>query len=456
VNSSADTTSATLEARITQLEQERDELRSQLRTEEGLIEAGMVLSQELSLEGVLRRIVELACSLVDARFGALGVLDESGEQLAQFITVGLDDAAREAIGDLPTGKGILGVLIHDPRPLRLANLGNDPRSVGFPDHHPPMRSFLGVPITTGGGVRGRIYLTEKQGASEFSAQDERVVVTLATQAAIAIRTAELYEASNRARGELAAANERLEQADRHKSAFLANMSHELRTPLNSIIGYTALLLDDAETLTDEQREDLGLIRSSGTHLLALISDLLDLSRIEAGRLELNHTTVDVAQLLGDVVASLRPQVEKSNVQLVVDAPVSLVIECDRSRVRQMLLNVIGNAVKFTTHGSVTATLEEADLGGVVCTISDTGPGIPSADLHRIFESFFQSNAALARTPREREGAGLGLAITRMLADAHGGGVDIESTEGEGTIVMIRLPANAPAPPAAPTDGGDDD
>ncbi|MCW2923023.1 MAG: putative Histidine kinase [Thermoleophilia bacterium] len=418
---------------------ERKHLRAQLRTEHALVGAGKALAEERTLEGVLQRIVELACELVDARYGALGVLDESGQALANFITVGADAATRAAIGDLPTGQGILGVLINDAQPLRLATLGDDPRSVGFPANHPPMTSFLGVPIISRGEVKGRIYLTEKRGASSFSAEDERVVVTLASQAAIAMQSAELYEGTSDVARDLAGANVTLEQADRHRSAFLTNMSHELRTPLNSILGYTTLLIDDSTNLDAQQLEDLGVIRSSGTHLLGLIGDLLDLSRIEAGALELRLAAVDVVDLVRDTVASLKPQVDASGVEVVIDAPASASITCDRSRVKQILLNVLANAVKFTTEGSIFVTVTVTSEEGVSCQVHDTGPGIPPADVERIFEPFFQSGQALVRRPRQNEGAGLGLSISRMLATAHGGDMTLTSRLGEGTTVTIDLP-----------------
>lgn len=428
------------EDEVGKLRAECAHLRGQLEVERALIEAGKSISLEMTLDGVLLRIVELACSLVGAQYGALGVLDSSGEHLEQFITAGIDDETREKIGDLPTGRGILGVLIREPQTLRIANLNDDSRSVGFPEHHPPMKSFLGVPLVSRGEVKGRIYLTEKIGEAEFSKDDEDVVMTLASQAAIAIQSIELYETATKIARDLAEANLKLEVADRHKSAFLANMSHELRTPLNSIIGYTTLLVEDSENLLPEQLEDLQVIRASGTHLLRLISDLLDLSRIEAGRIELQASMTDVSQLLRDVVASLRPQVEASGIEMLVEAPGVLVIECDRSRVRQMLLNVLGNALKFTQEGQIVASMTRTQVGGMHCEISDTGPGIPEVDVGRIFDSFFQSEAALARTPRENEGAGLGLAITRTLAALHGGTVHLESQLGAGTRVTIDLPA----------------
>jgi two-component system, NarL family, sensor histidine kinase DevS len=170
-----------------------------LARDERLLEAGLILSSELSLPVTLQRIVELAAEITGARYGALGVLGRDGV-ITEFITTGVSDAERVAIGHIPVGRGILGVLINDARPLRLAEIASDPRSVGFPPNHPPMHSFLGAPVTARGQVFGNIYLTEKQGAAEFDADDQRALVVLAAQAGVAIENARLYEqASDRAR-----------------------------------------------------------------------------------------------------------------------------------------------------------------------------------------------------------------------------------------------------------------
>lgn len=164
-----------------------------------LLEAGVALSSELSLPTVLQRIVELAAEITDARYGALGVLGPDG-RITDFVTTGVTEAERRAIGHLPEGRGILGVLIDDAQPLRLRNIADDSRSVGFPPHHPPMRSFLGAPVTARGRVFGNIYLTEKRGADEFSEEDQEALVVLATQAGVAVENARLYEeASQRER-----------------------------------------------------------------------------------------------------------------------------------------------------------------------------------------------------------------------------------------------------------------
>ncbi len=162
-----------------------------------LVEAGIALSSELSLDSLLRKLVETAAALTGARYAALGVLDPSGEQLERFVTTGIDEAARAAIGDLPHGRGILGVLIHEPEPLRLHDIHEDPRSVGFPPNHPPMRSFLGVPVNLRGVVYGNLYLTEKAEGADFDSDDETTAVMLAGQAAVAIENARLYETATR-------------------------------------------------------------------------------------------------------------------------------------------------------------------------------------------------------------------------------------------------------------------
>ena len=409
--------------------------RTRQRHQRALVEAGKSLARHRDVDELLQHIVELATELVGARYGALGVVDESGTKLEQFLTVGIDAEQREKIGSLPTGKGILGVLINDPRPLRLANLGKDSRSVGFPQHHPEMTSFLGVPVTTRKHVKGRLYLAEKIGAAEFSEEDEELAISLASQAGIALENAGLYSA-------LLQANTDLEEANQHKSAFLASMSHELRSPLNTIIGYTQLLLEVPEDLSDEQLEDVSIIQSSSKHLLTLISDLLDLSKIEAGKIVLRLEPVDGGQLLREAADAIRPQLNSGTELVVSDTSESVAMIADPSRVRQMLLNVMGNAAKFTTRGAITVSLVERD--NCACfVVADNGPGIPEEDHARLFESFYQSTAALQRTPRTREGAGLGLAITQRLAHLHEGNVTLKSQVGEGTTVTICIPLGGP-------------
>jgi signal transduction histidine kinase len=169
-----------------------DKRPERLRT---LIDAGIALSAELSLDGLLKRIAETAANVTGARYAALGVIDASGRELERFVTVGITDDEHAAIGDLPRGRGILGVLIHDVEPLRLSEIADDPRSVGFPPNHPPMHTFLGVPIVLRGIAYGNLYLTEKEGGGDFTEEDEDLVKLLAAQAAVAVENARLYESA---------------------------------------------------------------------------------------------------------------------------------------------------------------------------------------------------------------------------------------------------------------------
>ena len=172
-----------------------------------LVDAGIALSSELSLDALLQRIVETAASLTDARYAALGVIDRTGTSLERFLTTGIDDATRGRIGDLPHGGGILGVLIRETQTLRLDDIADDPRSVGFPPNHPEMRSFLGVPILLRGVAYGNLYLTEKEGGGPFNDEDVELTQLLAAQAAVAIENARLYESSTRWLRQLQSLNE---------------------------------------------------------------------------------------------------------------------------------------------------------------------------------------------------------------------------------------------------------
>ena len=172
-----------------------------------LLEAGITLASELSLDGLLQRLIGLAAELTDARYAALGVIDPSGSRLERFVTHGIDPETHAAIGDLPQGRGILGALIADARPLRLHDLSEDPGSVGFPPNHPPMRTFLGVPVVLRGVAYGNLYLTEKLDGADFNEEDEELVTLLAAQAAVAIENARLYESSMRWSRQLESLNE---------------------------------------------------------------------------------------------------------------------------------------------------------------------------------------------------------------------------------------------------------
>ena len=247
--------------------------------------------------------------------------------------------------------------------------------------------------------------------------------------------------------QLAGANEDLAAASEAKSMFLRSMSHEFRTPLNSIIGFSGLMGKGlAGDVNDEQRHQLGLIEQSGRHLLALINDVLDLSRIEAGRVELSIAETDLNRLVASLVDSVRPEAEVKGLDLVFHAaehlPAASTYRSDARRVGQIVLNLLGNAVKFTSAGGVTARVFQHAPGTIGISVTDTGPGIPAEDQERVFEEFIQS----AYVPGAHEhGTGLGLPISRHLARLLGGSLTVASQVGHGSTFTLLLPEHPDLP-----------
>lgn len=240
--------------------------------------------------------------------------------------------------------------------------------------------------------------------------------------------------------ELAAAMKKAQEADRIKSAFLATMSHELRTPLNSIIGFTGILLQGlAGPLNEEQQKQLSMVQSSSRHLLALINDVLDISKIESGQLALSPTTFELAPSIEKIAQMVAPLAEKKGLKLIVDiSPDVKAVTTDQRRLEQIILNLLNNAVKFTEKGEV-RVLCKSENEDYILSVSDTGIGIPSEALADLFKPFHQVDTGLAR---KYEGTGLGLSISKRLIEMMGGSIGVESKWGQGSTFTIRFPKNS--------------
>jgi PAS domain S-box-containing protein len=320
--------------------------------------------------------------------------------------------------------------------IREPVIANDVSKVPhYLDHStlPGTQSEMAIPLIVGNQLLG-VFDLQSDMLNRFSEDEARIHVTLAAQVAVALQNAQLY-------AEQLEATEQLREVDRLKSEFLASMSHELRTPLNSIIGFADVLLEGIDgPLNDRMSEDITLIRDSGRHLRALIGEILDMSKIEAGVMELTYEEIDVPSFAEEIVANARSLAKNKqlDISLAVD-PELQTVEADRTRLTQVLLNLMSNAVKFTEKGSVTLTLEEKN-GDLLASIKDTGIGIHQKDIPTIFEQFRQVDGSLTR---KAGGTGLGIPISKSLVELHGGQMWVDSAVGKGSTFSFTIPKERP-------------
>jgi signal transduction histidine kinase len=368
-----------------------------------LIEAGLTLAAELDLDAVLQRIVDLAIEITGATYGALGVLGDD-RLIARFITAGVTDDVRAAIGPPPTGHGILGLLIEAQRPIRLPDLTQDERSSGFPPHHPPMGSFLGAPVRALGRVFGNIYLTDKRDADAFSEDDEAALVVLATQAGVAIENARLYEDAERAQEELRRL-ELLEERER--------IAKELHDGVVQSLFAVGMGLQGAAALSHDP-EIAGRLENAVEDIDRAISDLRNyIFGLRPGILADRQLDEAIHDLCRDFE-------ERSGVVTVadVDAAVAAELASRANDVIQLLREALSNVGRHAAATTCRVTLRRLPDGALVLEIDDDGQG-------------FDHTA-----PR----AGMGLANLEARVSSMGGDFEAASVIGDGTTVTARWPA----------------
>ncbi len=384
------------------------------------------ISEKITTADSLDEIYELAANEATQLFPSdrvtLSLLDDSGEK-AQVIALGGDR------GSVPVGvpQPIAGSLTEKAVQSRKAVVIHDPN----PDPKRSINSSMIVPLISGTNVLGTINIGSKR-LNLYDAQDETLTFQMASLLSAAIENQSLY-------AEQEATVKRLRELDELKSSFLANMSHELRTPLNSVIGFTDVMLEGLDgPLTDDMETDLKIIQSNGHHLLNLINEILDMAKIEAGRMELDLQQVNLHDMLNDVVAIASPLAREKELGLSLNTMGDrdeFEVEGDNKRIKQVLLNLTSNAIKFTANGQVNLEIERFD-DIVQIRVQDTGAGIPPDHLERIFEAFRQADNSATR---KAGGTGLGLPISRRLVELHGGRLWVESVVDVGSTFFIELP-----------------
>ena len=413
------------------------ELARSVQELQALGEVTQSVNSTLDLQTVLSTIVTKAVQLSNTEAGVIYVFDEPDQTFRVRATYGLSEELIAAVKDQYLGASdAIRQATHDRHPQEIADIRDEPSSpvreiamrAGF-------RARLTVPLVSKDRVVGALVIRRKQPGS-FPKETIQLLQTFAAQSVLAIQNARLF-------AEIEDKSRQLQQASEHKSQFVSSVSHELRTPLNAIIGLTEMMVTNAARFgTEKAQEPLQRVHRAGTHLLGLINQVLDLSKIEAGKLELNPQTVELAPLIDEVVGTARQLAQQNKNRLVVEAPDNLgALTVDPMRLRQILLNLLSNACKFTKEGEVRLQARKVADGRdwIELSVSDTGIGMTPEQQAKLFEEFTQADAT---TAQRFGGTGLGLAITRKLARMMGGDVTVASEPGKGSAFTVRLPGGA--------------
>jgi signal transduction histidine kinase len=389
------------------------------------------INSTLDIEAVLTTIVAKAVQLSGTEAGTIYTFDESRQEFRLRATHGMDEAMIAAIRDRRIGAGetAIGKAAAERASIQIPDVPKESSLVLDVIVRAGYRSVLIVPLLRPDQIVGALVVRRKA-PGEFPKSTVELLETFADQSVLAIQNARLFR-------EIEEKSRELAEASQHKSQFLANMSHELRTPLNAILGYTELMADGAYGEPSEKM--LGILKrleANGRHLLGLINDVLDLSKIEAGQLVLELSDYCIQDIAQTVRSTLEPlAADKKLVFKVEVAPQLPPGRGDGRRLTQVLINLVGNAIKFTDAGEV-AIKAEANNGAFRVSVRDTGPGISAADQARLFQEFQQADNAITK---KKGGTGLGLAISKRIIEMHGGKIWVESQPGQGSTFAFTLP-----------------
>jgi signal transduction histidine kinase len=427
------TSYATLERRV---EERTAELSTALEQLKALGEVGQAVSSTLDLQKVLDTIVAHAVELSDSDAGYIRVHDE---ETNEYRIMAIHGYSEELIDEMqkfrrPRSDGASIQAMQSRTPIEIPDLQDRPGNSPLRDLRTKegFRAHLTVPLIREDEVIGTLAISRKR-LGPFGREMIELLQTFATQSVLPIQNARLFQ-------EIEEKGRQIEIASQHKSQFLANMSHELRTPLNAILGYTELILDEIYGPAPEKvREVLERVTTNGRHLLGLINDVLDLSKIEAGELELSINAYSMTDVVHTVVTATESLAKEKNLSLNVSAATDLPVgEGDERRLSQVLLNLVGNAIKFTDEGTVGITVG-TENGAFEVEVADTGPGITAEKQKEIFEEFHQIDNS---NTKEKGGTGLGLAIAKRIVEMHGGRIWVESSLGQGSTFGFTVPLRA--------------
>jgi signal transduction histidine kinase len=419
---------------FTELQARTQELTRSVGQLTALGEVGRAVSSTLDLETVLSTIVSRAIQLSGTDGGSVYEYDEATEEFSLRASRDLPEAYVEQVrGVRPRkGEGAVGRVAQTREPVQIADI-SDPAAYESRVRNTllqtGLRALLAVPLIAEDQLVGALIVMRKR-IGMFAAEEVTLLQTFATQSALAIQNARLFR-------EIEDTSRQLEVASQHKSEFLANMSHELRTPLNAIIGFSEVLTDRMfGELNEKQEEYLKDIYASGTHLLSLINDILDLSKIEAGRMELELTEFDLPTAIENALMLVRERAGRRSIALRTNIDDRLgQIQADERKIRQVVLNLLSNAIKFTPEGGWIEVGAVSKDGSVEIAVSDTGIGIAPEDQEKVFEEFRQVGTA----DKKVEGTGLGLTLCRKFVELHGGKIWVKSQLGAGSTFTFTVP-----------------